>query len=94
MSEANWSSGKIKSFNPDRKTGTIVSYDGGEILFHLTDIEEYRDIAKGGDVEAIDEVAQTLGSELQGKMVFFQVENTNLGSQARHISFLATKSQL
>lgn len=92
MSEANWSSGKIKSFNPERKTGTIISYDGGEILFHLTDIEEYSDIAKGGDAEAIEEIAQKLGGELQGSMVFFQIENTKLGPQARHITFLATKT--
>lgn len=92
MSEVNWSSGKIKSFNPERKTGTIISYDGDEILFHITDVEKYREIVSEEDAEVMEEVAQKLGRDLEGSMVFFQVENTKLGPQARDITFLATKA--
>lgn len=88
MSASNWSSGTIKYFNPARKTGTIISYDGDEILFHISDFEQYRDIAESEDAAEMEK----LGRELEGQMVFFRLDRTKLGPQAREITFLATKA--
>ena len=76
MSENKWLSGKIKLVNSERKTGIIKQYDGQDVVFNFVDVDD--------DVENI--TAQV--RKLEGKKVLYNLEQTNIGQQAKKIMIM------
>ena len=70
-----WSSGKVRKLIQN-KVGVITQYDGKELLFDLSDLE---------DVNTLDEEAN---EKLIGREVHYLTEKTDLGLQARKITLL------
>ena len=75
MSENKWLSGKIKQVNPERKTGIIKQYDGKDVVFNFVDVDDHED-------------ATAQVRKLEGKKVLYNLEETNIGQQAKKIMIM------
>ena len=75
MSENKWLSGKIELVNSERRTGIIKQYDGKDVVFNFVDVDDDNDVA--------EQV-----SKLKGKKVLYNLEQTNIGIQAKKIMIM------
>lgn len=77
MSENKWLSGKIKLVNSERKTGIIKQYDGKDVVFNFVDVDDDDD----------EDIAAKV-RKLEGKKVLYNLEQTNIGPQAKKIMIM------
>ena len=75
MSENKWLSGKIELVNSERRTGIIKQYDGKDVVFNFVDVDDDNDVT--------EQV-----SKLKGKKVLYNLEQTNIGIQAKKIMIM------
>jgi cold shock CspA family protein len=73
----NWSNGSISVYDPKKETGVIRTFDGEEVVFHLSDVVGTTVESKK---EALDPVV--------GQSVVFRFDKTEYGLQASEITLL------
>ena len=76
----NWSNGSITAYNANNKTGVIRSFDGNDVIFHISHL--VGSTTSGEENEPVPTV---------GQPAVFRVIETDAGFQAQEITLLNVK---